>query len=134
MVKSPVMIKVSLVCGMNEQINMKWQELKSEHQVQRILEESKTTPVLIFKHSNRCSTSRLVLDRLTRKWKEDEMGHLRPYFLDLISFRDTSNFIAREFDVPHESPQVLIIENGRSIYDCSHFDISYDQILEVSRN
>jgi bacillithiol system protein YtxJ len=113
---------------------MKWQALTTEYQVRRILEESKTTPVMIFKHSNRCSTSRLVLDRLTRKWKEDEMGHLRPYFLDLISFRDISNFIAREFNVPHESPQVLIIENGRSIFDCSHFDINYDQILAVSRN
>lgn len=113
---------------------MKWQELKSEQQVQRILEESKTTAVMIFKHSNRCSTSRLVLDRLARKWKEDEASHLRPYFLDLISFRDISNLITREFDVPHESPQVLIIENGRSIYDCSHFDIDYDQILRVSRN
>jgi len=113
---------------------MKWQELKSEDQVQRLLEESKTTTVMIFKHSNRCSTSRLMLDRLTRRWNDEEMDHLRPYFLDLISFRDISASIAREFDVTHESPQVLIIENGRSIYDCSHFDIDYDQIRQASRN
>jgi bacillithiol system protein YtxJ len=113
---------------------MKWQELNSEDQVQRLLKESKTTTVMIFKHSNRCSTSRLMLDRLARKWNENEMEHLTPYFLDLISFRDISTFIAREFEVPHESPQVLIIENGRSIYDCSHFDIDYDQILRVSKN
>ncbi len=113
---------------------MKWQELKSDDQVQRLLEESKTTAVLIFKHSNQCSTSRLMLDRLTRKWNEEEMSHLRPYFLDLISFRDISSSIAREFNVRHESPQVLIIENGRSIYNCSHFDIDYDRIRQVSKN
>ena len=89
---------------------------------------------MIFKHSNRCSTSRLVLDRLARKWKEEEMSHLRALFSGSDFLREISNFIAREFDVPHESPQVLIIENGRSIYDRSHFEIDYDQILEVSRN
>ncbi len=89
---------------------------------------------MIFKHSSRCSTSRTMLDRLARKWKEEETSHLKPYFLDLISFREISNTIANEFDVPHESPQVLIIENGRSVYDRSHFDIDYDQILQASRN
>lgn len=114
--------------------NMNWQELTSQRQVEQIREESKTKAVLIFKHSSRCSTSKLVLDRLTRKWKTEEMNHVQPYFLDLISFRDTSDFVAVEFDVPHESPQILIIENGRSVYDRSHFDIDYEQILRVSGN
>jgi bacillithiol system protein YtxJ len=113
---------------------MNWKDLKSEQQVWEILEESKTITVMIFKHSSRCSTSRMVLDRLARKWKEEETNHLRTYFLDLISFREISNSIASKFDVPHESPQVLIIENGRSVYDRSHFDIDYDQILQASKN
>mgnify|MGYP003492721159 CR=1 FL=1 len=113
---------------------MNWKDLRSEQQMREILEESKTITVMIFKHSSRCSTSRMVLDRLARKWKEEETSHLKTYFLDLISFREISNSIASEFDVPHESPQVLIIENGRSVYDRSHFDIDYDQILQASRN
>jgi bacillithiol system protein YtxJ len=113
---------------------MNWKELRSEKQVREMLEESKTSAVMIFKHSSRCSTSRMMLDRLARKWKEEETSHLKTYFLDLISFRDISNSIASEFDVPHESPQVLIIENGRSVYDRSHFDIDYDQILRASKN
>lgn len=113
---------------------MNWKDLKSEQQVREILEESKMTTVMIFKHSTHCSTSRMVLDRLARKWKEEETSHLKTYFLDLISFREISDSIASEFDVPHESPQVLIIENGRSVYDRSHFDIDYDQILQASKN
>lgn len=113
---------------------MNWQELSTEQQVEKIREESKTNAVLIFKHSRRCSTSRVVLDRLIRKWKTEETSHLKPYFLDLISYRDASDFVATEFNVPHESPQVLIIENGRSVYNRSHFDIDYDQILKASRN
>jgi bacillithiol system protein YtxJ len=52
----------------------------------------------------------------------------------LISYRETSDTIAREYDVDHESPQVLLIENGEAIYDRSHFDIDYDKILEASRS
>ncbi len=112
---------------------MKWYELTREDQLDEIREESKTNPVLIFKHSSRCSTSRVALDRLERNWNEEEMSHLKPYFLDLITFRSTSDSIASQFDVEHESPQVLIIENGHSRFDCSHFEIDYNQILKVSK-
>jgi bacillithiol system protein YtxJ len=71
---------------------------------------------------------------LERKWKAEETTHIKPYFLDLLSYRETSAIIAREFEVNHESPQVLIIENGEAVYDRSHFDIDYDKILDASRN
>ena len=113
---------------------MKWVELKTEEQLDQIRAESKENPVLIFKHSRRCSISKAALDRLERNWKEDEMAHLKPYFLDLISFRETSDRIATQFDVEHESPQVLIIENGQAIYDQSHFNIDYGHILKASKS
>lgn len=112
---------------------MKWVELKNDAQLDEIREESKQNPVLIFKHSNRCSISKAALDRLERNWKEDEMAHVKPYFLDLITFRATSDRIASQFDVEHESPQVLIIENGQSIYNQSHFNIDYNHILKASK-
>ena len=113
---------------------MIWTELRTESQLEEIQAESKTKSVLIFKHSKRCSISQLTLDRLERRWKEEETAHIKPYFLDLISYRETSITIAREYEVEHESPQVLLIENGEAIYDRSHFDIDYDKILEASRN
>jgi bacillithiol system protein YtxJ len=115
-------------------MSMNWSELKSEDQLGKILDESKSKSVLIFKHSTRCSTSRLALDRLERKWRDEEMLHVKPYFLDLISYRKISDSIANQFDVEHESPQVLIIENGRSVYDRSHFEIDYNDILEASKS
>ncbi|MEO5976744.1 MAG: bacillithiol system redox-active protein YtxJ [Chryseolinea sp.] len=112
---------------------MKWNELKSTDQIETIREESKLNPVLIFKYSNRCSVSQVALDRLERKWSEGETSAIKPYFLDLISFRETSNRIAQQFDVEHESPQVLLIKDGKAIYDRSHFDIDYKGILEASK-
>ncbi|HEY5748286.1 MAG TPA: bacillithiol system redox-active protein YtxJ [Chryseolinea sp.] len=113
---------------------MKWSELKSPQQVDQILEESKEKAVLIFKHSTRCSVSRMALDRLERNWNESEMGHLKPYFLDLINYRDISNRIADQFQVEHESPQVLIIEKGAAVYDESHMGIDYRAIRDALKN
>lgn len=118
-------------CGMSK---MSWTELRTDSQLAQIHQESKTKSILIFKHSTRCSISRMALDRLERKWNPEETAHIKPYFLDLLAFRETSANIAQHFDVEHESPQVLLIENGQSVYDRSHFEIDYDKILEASKN
>ena len=62
------------------------------------------------------------------------MAGIKPYFLDLITYREISNRISQEFDVEHESPQVLIIEKEKSIYDQSHMGIDYQQIREVVKS
>jgi len=110
---------------------MKWNELISPSQIDQLREESKEKSILIFKYSSQCSISRMVLDRLERHWEEKEMSAVKSYFLDLISYREISNRIAHEFHVEHESPQILIIENGKSVYNRSHMGIDYRQIREV---
>lgn len=111
---------------------MKWTALEKLNQIDKIVEESTKQNILIFKHSTACSTSRMTLDRLERNWNEEEMAKLKPYYLDLLSFREISNALAQRFDVEHESPQVLIIKKGKSIYDQSHFGIDYKSLKEFS--
>lgn len=111
---------------------MNWEYLTELSQLDKLAEESTKQPVLIFKHSTSCAISRASLDRLERNWSMEKGAKL--YFLDLLKFRPISNEIASRFDIPHESPQVLIIENGQLVYDASHFDINYKDIkakLEV---
>jgi bacillithiol system protein YtxJ len=110
---------------------MNWIELKSLEQVDVIKNESKDHPVLIFKHSFRCNISRAALDRLERNWKNEEMKMVKPYFLDLITFREISNAIADQFRIDHESPQILLIDQGQAILNLSHFEIDYNAIKEV---
>ena len=107
--------------------------MSSPDQLDVIREESKSNPILIFKHSSRCSVSQLALDRLQRKW-DAQAGDIKPYILDLIAFREISNRIADQFRVEHESPQVLLIRNGDAIYDRSHFDIEFGDILAAASN
>ena len=50
------------------------------------------------------------------------------YFLDLLKYRSISNKIEEQLGVKHESPQILVIENGVCTYHTSHNDISWDRI------
>lgn len=106
---------------------MNWIELKSLHQLPEIKELSKQKPQLIFKHSTRCSISTVAKNRLE---KTAAAAGVDFYYLDLIRFRDISNKIAEDFDVYHESPQVLLIKNGECTYDESHSGITMDEIAE----
>lgn len=111
---------------------MNWNILDNENKLEQIKEESKDKPVLIFKHSTRCSISGTSLNRVERKWNHDDDKKVTPYLLDLISFRNISNKIASEFGVDHQSPQVLLIKDGVCVYDASHFDINKDKIVSAA--
>jgi bacillithiol system protein YtxJ len=107
---------------------MNWNKLTSEAQIDQLIQESAEKPVLIFKHSTRCSISSMSLDRLLRNWKEEDSAQITPYYLDLISYRSLSNLVAERFGIPHESPQVLLLKDGKVTYHESHYGISYTEI------
>jgi bacillithiol system protein YtxJ len=50
------------------------------------------------------------------------------YFLDLLAHRNISNEIESRFDVVHQSPQLIVLENGKATYNSSHQNISLDKI------
>ncbi|WP_211356781.1 bacillithiol system redox-active protein YtxJ [Phaeodactylibacter luteus] len=110
--------------------NINWIPLDSREKLAAIKRHSEDTPCVIFKHSTRCSISALAKNRLDKGWKLPESDVL-PYFLDLIAYRDLSNAIALEYGVRHESPQVLVIREGRCVYEASHMGISAEQIEEA---
>ncbi|MBN9484937.1 MAG: thioredoxin family protein [Bacteroidetes bacterium 43-93] len=106
---------------------MNWIALTEEAQLDQIKEQSKQQPVVIFKHSTRCSISDMAKGRLERKTAPENVQF---YYLDLIRYRNISNDIAKVFGVRHESPQILLIKNGECVYDESHNGISMEEIAE----
>lgn len=113
---------------------MQWLPLTDISQLHALIKNSNEQSaqgltVLLFKHSTRCSISSMALNRLESKWQNNE--NVKTYFLDLLKFRDVSNEIASVFNVEHQSPQVLIIKNGKCVYHNSHNGISYHEIEQV---
>ncbi len=108
---------------------MNWIPLKSEEQIEEIKLNSGKNPQIIFKHSTRCSISSMAKNRLDKNHSPTGMDF---YYLDVINNRNISNKIAEEFSVHHQSPQVLIIKDGKCVYDESHSGIHLDEIKSVA--
>ncbi len=112
---------------------MNWLPLIAEDQLMEIDSLSNNPDVkavLILKHSTRCSISIAALGRLERTWKISE-NEVPTYFLDLLNYRNVSAAIEQHYGITHESPQVLIIKNGKCIYSASHSDISTPEIEAI---
>ena len=54
----------------------------------------------------------------------DQNKQLKVYYLDLLNFREVSSKLSEVFQVIHQSPQLLVIKNGISVYDESHYEIT----------
>ena len=103
-----------------------WNELTDLAQLDEIIAVSNEKPVAIFKHSTRCSVSRMALKQFENEFNSSDK--ITPYFLDLIAHRDISNEIATRFGVYHQSPQLILIKNGKATYNVSHSDIDAEEL------
>jgi bacillithiol system protein YtxJ len=110
---------------------MNWNKLIQASQLEEIKSISEQKPVLIFKHSTRCSISSMSLDRMLRNWKTEDEEKLTVFYLDLIEYRAISDLVSFTFGIPHESPQVILVKNGEAVYDNSHYGISYPEIMSL---
>ncbi|RZK02980.1 MAG: bacillithiol system redox-active protein YtxJ [Flavobacterium sp.] len=111
---------------------MEWNGLTNLNQLHEIIKESNESPILIFKHSTRCSISRFALKQFENEFNLD--GKIKPYFLDLLEHRDISNEIAQQFGVQHQSPQIIVIKDGVAVYDASHQDIEAQKLNAIITN
>jgi bacillithiol system protein YtxJ len=110
----------------NSKNNINWIPLTDLGQLNEIIELSNEKPVAIFKHSTRCSVSRMALKQFENEFNSADS--VEAYFLDLIAYRDVSNEIATRFQVVHQSPQLVLIKEGKSVYNASHSDIDAQEL------
>lgn len=109
---------------------MNWIKINAIEDIEAIKKRSFEVPCLIFKHSTTCSISSIAKSRLEKDW-DFSSENLEPYYLDLLSYRLISAFIADTFKVYHESPQAIIVVNGEATFDTSHLDITVSELHEV---
>lgn len=107
---------------------MDWLALTEDNQLDEIVAESSDKPIIIFKHSTRCSISRMALKQFENEFNFQDK--FTPYFLDLLEYRPISNAIASRFEVMHQSPQLIVVKDGKAIYDASHSDIQSEDLKQ----
>ncbi|MDH5366636.1 MAG: bacillithiol system redox-active protein YtxJ [Cyclobacteriaceae bacterium] len=111
-----------------------WEHLENEDQLQHVLEKSSEKTQLIFKYSSTCSLSSMMFNRFENDWQPLTTENINPVFLDILSYRNISNKIENILKVRHESPQILVIQDGKCVYDSSHMGIVFDKIESLFGN
>jgi len=106
-------------------------QLRQDRDLEQLLEISKSNPVFIFKHSTQCPISSQTYNEF-REFVESA-GELTWGLVYVIEHRPMSDTIAKRLNVRHESPQVIVIKNGRVIWHASHWSITIDSLNEALR-
>jgi bacillithiol system protein YtxJ len=97
-------------------------ELRRKEDFDALVERSKTDPILIFKHSTQCGISERAFDAFhsfMRNANSVEAGVVL-----VLENRDVSDAIANQLGVEHESPQAIVIDQGRPAWNASHRGIT----------
>ncbi len=105
-------------------------ELTHVHQIaelERLLAESAGQPLLLFKHSYSCGTSAEALDELLLHL-ESHAGLARFAMVTVQTDRAVSNAITARLGIRHETPQALLVRDGRVVWSASHFRVTADEI------
>ena len=103
--------------------------IKDFEQLEKVLNAEKA---LLFKHSPICGVSAAVRREVERF--VEIHGGVPVYAIDVRSERPLSQKAALRLDVRHESPQAILILDGRATWNASHFEITTESLAEaVSR-
>lgn len=107
-----------------------WSFLATPENVDKLIAKSNEKPVVIFKHSGRCNISAMALNRF-----EDYVNEIQNlaflFMIDVVNNRPASLHAAEQTGVTHQSPQILVLHQGESIFDSSHSMIDGRQVLKI---
>lgn len=85
---------------------------------------------VIYKHSSACSISAIVRERAWESFLAAQPD-VPVYEVLVIEHRDASHRVAERLDVRHESPQAIVVRNGRAIWDASHLRITAEALARA---
>jgi bacillithiol system protein YtxJ len=92
-------------------------------ELEQAIVESRQRPLLLFKHSYSCGVSAEALDELLAHLA-DARPDMRYAMVTVQTHREVSNAIAAKLGVRHETPQALLVQDGRVVWSASHFRVN----------
>jgi bacillithiol system protein YtxJ len=105
--------------------------LRHLNDLDRLLDDSTRRPVLLFKHSYACGTSAEALDQLLEHLEMARHPGADYAVVTVQTHRDVSNAVSARLGVRHETPQALLIREGRVVWSASHFRVTADAVSKA---
>ncbi len=106
---------------------LNWKSLNTREEFDRLVENSKEKPALIFKHRPSSQESTQALEGLERDWTISP-ENLDIYLLDVMKEKEVTELVTDMAGVMNEYPQVLLFADGVTMYDESREMISVKKI------
>ncbi|MCX8063926.1 MAG: bacillithiol system redox-active protein YtxJ [Candidatus Hydrogenedentes bacterium] len=103
-------------------------EINDLDELKKIIENSQNNTILIFKHSTRCPVSSHAKKELEKFLEKYPQFSSKAYLIKVIECRQLSNYISEITNVEHQSPQILILKDGKVTSHLSHFKITAKSI------
>lgn len=92
-------------------------EISTPDALEELFVRSQQQPVVVFKHSVSCPISLNVHAEVARNYAGDIA------LVIVQRARALSNDLAARTGVRHESPQALVLRDGKAVWHASHYDI-----------
>jgi len=112
---------------------MPFTHLSDTTELEAAIAESCERPVLLFKHSRTCGISCEALDEL-RAHLEDGVLRAAYKMITVQSHRGLAAEAATRLGVRHETPQAILLRDGRAVWNASHFRITKKQLDAIVRS
>jgi bacillithiol system protein YtxJ len=106
---------------------MTMQRLTTETEADEFL--SQPGLALIFKHSTRCNISHEALSEVQAFSAKAPAARIG--LILVVEDRPVSNSLTSRLDLPHQSPQAILIAEGAPVWSASHWEITSDSLAKA---
>ncbi len=106
-------------------------ELASIDALDALISGSGEAPVILFKHSTTCPLSARAAMRVEDYLDEPVENGPEILMVKVIQSRPVSNAITDKLRVEHQSPQMILVRDGKAVWNASHSAITAAAITDA---
>lgn len=107
---------------------MSYTDVTSTAALAEMITLSEQQPVLFFKHSRTCGISDRAFREFERYLQSPESTQVRNCVIVVQTAREVSNSLARLMGIEHETPQAILVRDGRAVWNDSHMALKSEAL------
>lgn len=105
--------------------------ITNQNELIHALASSSERPLLLFKHSTRCPVSARAYREVTRYLEGTPNDQVDYVLVHVIQDRPVSNEVEASLGVTHQSPQVILVRDGKAVWHTSHSSITSRSLQDI---
>lgn len=105
-------------------------EIRTEEEMRAFVEASRAAVAVLFKYSPTCGIS-LAVEDAWEAWLESVPEGVALARCDVLGAKPAARGITTRLGIPHQSPQVLVLREGKVLAHTSHYSITADWLRKA---